>query len=236
MDVYKEETESYSTDNEEEWDADTKESILKEKTICCKNQCMLSFDDQFKCRLKSDLSKLSKKEKYIFLFGMISINEDKKNDPTISKSSKYFQYTVKEYGIPRTVCKSAFVSMHDTTPSLVRTLCLKMNQDHLIPTDKRGRQDQQATISDEKKESIKTHFFKTLESPNIFKCSKKRSGQPNITQLWLDYKKKHVGILSRSTYTKYIRSFLTEDILSKFFCANEAHLILIQLNNKYKEH
>jgi len=43
------------------------------------------------------------------------------------------------------------------------------------------------------------------------------------------------GHLSRSTYTKYIRSFLTPDILSKFMCANEAQLLLIQVK-KYRKH
>lgn len=159
-----ENVEFYHTDHEEDWDEDAKEDYVG--SVCCMNQCLSSFDNQFKCRLKSDLSELNNKEKHIFLFGMISINEEKKNDPKITKSSKYFQYTVREYGVSRIVCKTAFIAIHDTTQSLVRTLCKKMSQNYLVPTDKRGRHEQ-TTIPEEMKESIKTHFFKTIDSPNV---------------------------------------------------------------------
>jgi len=125
------------------------------------------FDDEFKNRVKSDLSQLKSFEKNIYLFAMISINEKKINATKIIKSSKYFQYAVKHYGVTRSVCKSAFVTLHDTTLSMVRTLCMKMTIGHTIPTDDRGKHNNRLTISDETKDAIKEHFFSILKSPNV---------------------------------------------------------------------
>lgn len=43
-----------------------------------------------------------------------------------------------------------------------------------------------------------------------------------------------LGHLSRSTYSKYVSSFLTPEILQKFMCANEAKLILLEIK-KYEK-
>jgi len=98
---------------------------------------------------------------------MISIDENKINATKIVKSSKYFQYAVKHYGVTRSVCKTAFVILHDTTPSLLRTLCTKMTIGHVIPTDNRGKHSNRMTISDETKVAIKEHFFGVLKSPTV---------------------------------------------------------------------
>lgn len=134
---------------------------------CCLLKCMMNFDDEFKSRLKLDLSKISKSEKRIYLFAMISINEERINCSKMSKSSKYFHYTVKEYGVSRSVCKKAFLILHDTTPALLRTLCNQLSTNHLIPVDKRGRHHKRATIPEETKELIKSHFFQTMDSPDV---------------------------------------------------------------------
>lgn len=131
---------------------------------CCKDKCLLMFDDEFKARLKSDLSTLSFLEKRIYLFAMISINEKKKNSGV---KSKFFQYSVKEYGVFRPVCKIAFISIHNITQSTVRNLCDKMIDNQLIPTDKRGKHEKHPTIPESIKESIKTHLINTLESPDV---------------------------------------------------------------------
>jgi len=98
---------------------------------------------------------------------MISINENKINATKIIKSSKYFQYAVKYYGVNQSVCKSAFVILHDTTPALVRTLCMKMTVGHITPVDGRGKHNNRLTVSDETKTAIKEHFFSILKSPNV---------------------------------------------------------------------
>jgi len=134
---------------------------------CCSKNCLTLFDNKYKCQLQNSLSRLKSFEKSLYLYGMISINEDKKNATKIIKSSKYFQYAVKHYGVTRTVCKSAFVTLHDTTPSLVRTLCMKMTVGHILPTDNRGKHNNRLTISDETKVVIKEHFFSILKSPNV---------------------------------------------------------------------
>jgi len=160
----------YDTGNQEEYDTDAeydKKPLVKTDDNCCSNKCLFMFDDEFKTRLKTDLSQLQRFEKHIYLFAMISIDENKINATKIIKSSKYFQYAVKHYGVTRSVCKSAFVTLHDTTPSLVRTLCMKMTIGHIIPTDNRGKHDNRLTIPDETKVAIKDHFFSILKSPNV---------------------------------------------------------------------
>lgn len=132
--------------------------------ICCKDKCLLMFDDEFRTQLNSDLSTLSFLEKRIFLFSMISIDEKKKKSGV---NSRVFQYSVKEYGILRSVCKIAFISLHNTTQSMVRNLCYKMIANQLIPIDKRGKHKKQQTIPEPAKELIKTHLFDTLNSPDV---------------------------------------------------------------------
>ncbi|VVC40918.1 Hypothetical protein CINCED_3A006661 [Cinara cedri] len=220
----------YFSDFNEDTDADDDTMTRDEDDFeyCCTDKCLSTFDDEFKSRLKSDLSQLSASEKHIYLFAMISISKEKKSC-TKPKSNFQFNYTVKEYGITRYVCKSAFMSLHDTTHAHVRTLCKKMSENNLIPKDKRGRHEKQPTISEDMKEQVKSHFFKILETPTIFKCAKKAFGEPNITKLWLDFKKNH-GHIARSTYSKYIRQCITTETLTKFMCANEARNILNQMN------
>lgn len=162
----------YETDDQEEDDTDAEyDNPPSPKTEfgvnCCTNKCLLMFDDEFKTRFKMDLSLLQKFEKNIYLFAMISINRNKINATKIIKSSKYFQYAVKHYGVNQSVCKTAFVILHDTTPSLVRTLCMKMTIGHNTPTDNRGRHNNRSTIPDETKVAIKEHFFSILKSPNV---------------------------------------------------------------------
>jgi len=161
----------FDTDDQEE-DSDAEydnppSSKTEVDDNCCSNKCLLRFDDEFKTRLKSDLSQLQRFEKHIYLFAMISIDRNKINATKIVKSSKYFQYAVKHYGVTQSVCKSAFVILHDTTPSLVRTLCTKMTIGHIIPTDNRGKHSNRMTIPDETKDAIKEHFFSILKSPNV---------------------------------------------------------------------
>ncbi|XP_060861477.1 uncharacterized protein LOC132938575 [Metopolophium dirhodum] len=222
----------YDSDDQEEDDTDAEyDNPPSPKTDCCSNKCLLTFDDEFKTRLKTDMSQLQNFEKKIYLFAMISINESKINATKIIKSSKYFQYTVKYYGVNQSVCKSAFVILHDTTPALVRTLCMKMAVGHITPVDGRGKHSNRLTVSDETKNAIKEHFFSILKSPDIFKCAKKNLGQPNISQLWISFKQEH-GHVSRSTYTKYIQSLLTPEVVSNFMCANKAKQILQYINKK----
>lgn len=147
---------------------DVKKSILKtDDDSCCLLKCLTQFDDEFKSRLKLDLSKISKPEKRIYLFAMISINEERISCKNMTKSAKYFQYTVKDYGVLRSVCKTAFLILHDTTPALLRTLCNQLSTNHLVPVDKRGRHTKRATIPEETKELIKSHFFQTMDSPSV---------------------------------------------------------------------
>lgn len=134
---------------------------------CCKHKCISMFDDEFKLRLKSDLSRLDRSARHVYLFAMISIGEEKKHLGKVVKSAKAFQYAVKEYGVLRYVCKTAFILLHDTTLSLVRTLCKKMATNHLIPSDNRGRHENRHTISVKTQEQIKVHFFETLHSPDV---------------------------------------------------------------------
>jgi len=155
---------NYDSDADDDQEEDFKKSTDEN---CCLNKCLFMFDENFKTNLKMDLSRLKSFEKSLYLYGMISINEDKKNATKIIKSSKYFQYAVKHYGVTRSVCKSAFVTLHDTTPSLVRTLCMKMAIGHIIPTDDRGKHNNRLTIPDETKVAIKDHFFSILKSPNV---------------------------------------------------------------------
>lgn len=154
-------------------DIDDDETINDEDDFhyCCTDKCLSTFDDEFKSRLKSDLSQLSSSEKHIYLFAMISINNEKKSCTKPSKSYFQFQYTVKEYGITRYVCKSAFMSLHDTTHAHVRTLCKKMSENNLIPKDKRGRHENQPTISEKMKEQVKLHFFQIMETPTVSKLT-----------------------------------------------------------------
>lgn len=158
----------FKEDDDSEAEYDNNQSLDTDvDDICCSNKCLLTFDDEFKDRLKMDMSRLQRFEKHIYLFAMISIDENKINATKIIKSSKYFQYAVKHYGVNRSVCKSAFVTLHDTTLSLVRTLCMKMTIGHIIPTDNRGKHNNRLTIPDETKVAIKEHFFSILKSPNV---------------------------------------------------------------------
>lgn len=134
---------------------------------CCKHNCLSEFDDEFKSKLKYDLSLLSNPEKRIYLFALISINESRMCSSKKTKSTKYFEYTVKEYGISRFVCKTAFIALHGTTLSFVRTLHTKMVEGCLIPTDNRGKQQQRVISMLNTKALIKDHLFSILESPNV---------------------------------------------------------------------
>lgn len=198
------------SDLQEDTDADDDDD---DDNYCCSDKCLSAFDDEFKSRLKSELSQLSSSEKHIYLFAMISINKEAKSRTKPSKSYFQFHYTVKEYGITRYVCKSAFMTLHETTHAHVRTLCKKMSENNLIPKDKRGRHEKQPTISENMKQQVKVHFYQTMESSNvsellilstipmiylkcyfacvsqIFQCAKTHCGEPNISKLWLDFKK-----------------------------------------------
>lgn len=131
---------------------------------CCKDKCLSMFDDEFKTRLKSDLSTLSFLEKRIFLFALININEKKQKSGV---KSKFFEYSVKEYGVLRSVCKIAFISIHNITQATVRTLCEKMIDNHLVPTDKRGKHENHHSLPESIKELIRMHLINTLESPDV---------------------------------------------------------------------
>lgn len=157
----------YTQDNTTDYDNETIINV-DNSVNCCADKCLLTFDDEFKVRLKCDLSQLSASEKNIYLFAMISITKEMKSC-TKSKSFFLFQYSVKEYGITRYVCKSAFISLHDTTHAHVRTLCKKMSENNLIPKDKRGRHEKQPTITEEMKELVKVHFFQVLDTPTVSK-------------------------------------------------------------------
>lgn len=139
--------------------------VMDKSEICCTNKCMLLFDDDFKKCLKDKLSSLNKMEKQIYLFAMISINEEEINSSSRVKSSKYFKYTVKEYGVSRSVCKTAFIELHDTTPAFVRTICIKMSKNHLLPTDDRGKHRKGENV--ELKSLIEKHLLEILESPDV---------------------------------------------------------------------
>lgn len=141
------------------------EHVMDKSEICCTNKCMLLFDDDFKTCLKDKLSLLNRMEKQIYLFAMISINEEKKNSSLRMKSSKYFEYTVKEYGVSRSVCKTAFIELHDTTPAFVRTICIKMSKKHLLPLDERGKHRKGENVK--LKDSIEKHLLEILESPYV---------------------------------------------------------------------
>ncbi|CAI6367475.1 unnamed protein product [Macrosiphum euphorbiae] len=197
---------------------------------CCTNKCLLMFDDEFKTRFKTEMSLLQKFEKDIYLFAMISINRNKINATKIVKSSKCFQYAFKHNGVNQSVCKSAFVILHDTTPTVVRTLCMKMKLGHNTPVDGRGKHSNRLTISDQTQVAIKEHLFSILRSPNmISKCAKKNLGQPNISKLWISFKQEH-GHIVRSTYTRYIQTLLTPNVVSSFMCANQAKQITQYIN------
>lgn len=159
------------TDEDDSDDPDhLAEGELRKPSVdeCCRNMCLARFDDDFKSSLKSDLSRLSRTEKLIYLFSMLSVNEKVRGrQKGTTKSSKHFEYIVKEYGVPRPVCKTAFITMHDTTPGMVRNLCVKMAGGYLIPTDQRGKHERQPTISEQTKELIKSHFSETLQSNTV---------------------------------------------------------------------
>lgn len=157
----------YYVDSDDENYSNTEPIDNKIESYCCSNKCLWLFDDEFKSCLKNSLSLLSNSEKRIYLFAMISMNEEKKMSKPTLKSSKFFQYSVKEYGISRSVCKNAFISLHNTTLAMVRTLCLKMRANFLIPTDKRGKHEKQPAISERMRFTIKEHLLQILESPDV---------------------------------------------------------------------
>lgn len=134
---------------------------------CCKHRCLTVFDDDFKKRLISDLSLLDKSAMDVYLFAMMSIKEKKKRCGKVVKSS--FQYAIKEYGVMRYVCKTAFIVLHGITLGLVRTLRTKMATNHLIPFDHRGRHENRQSIPTETQDQIKIHFFETINSPKVRK-------------------------------------------------------------------
>lgn len=155
------------TDADEDDDDNNDDDNNDDDNYCCTDKCLSTFDDEFKSCLKSELSQLSSSEKHIYLFAMISKNTGTKSRSKPSKSFFQFHYTVKEYGITRYVCKSAFMSLHEATHAQIRTLCKKMSDNNLIPKDKRGRHEKQQTISENMKQQMKSHFYQTLESSNV---------------------------------------------------------------------
>lgn len=150
---------------------DVKTTIIKTEDLnnkCCIKFCLAKFDIEFKLHLKTTLSNLTSLEKRIYLFGMISINEKKQNCSNLIKtSSKLYNYGVKKYGVLEHVCKQAFIELHDTTTTVVRTLCNKMLAKQLIPLDKRGKHGKKPTLPEQIVELIEAHLYATLESPTV---------------------------------------------------------------------
>lgn len=141
---------------------------VTENKYCCTKFCLTQLDDEFKSKLKSFLSKLSRSEKQIFLFGMISLNEKKhSNSKPVQKSAKNFQYSIKKNGVLWDVCKIAFIELHDTTIHVIRNLCMKMLKKDLVPFDDRGKHDNTSSISEKTKNLIETHFFTILKTPSV---------------------------------------------------------------------
>ncbi|XP_050443539.1 uncharacterized protein LOC126847393 [Adelges cooleyi] len=216
--------------SEDSIEEDSKVDLLTKSVsseLCCGCNCIRMFDQEFKKRLLIEMSRLSDSEKRIYLFALISLKEQKKFNSVKPKPTKVFQYSIKEYGVTRVICKNSFITLHGTTIALVRNLCHKMRSNCLFPTDKRGKHEKRPTIPDKMKEQIRLHFFSILDSPVIFSCAKKL-GKPNVSKMWMHFIKNH-GHIARSTYTKYIASLLTPEVRMKYMCANEAKLILQEL-------
>lgn len=159
------------SDGEEIADRENVKPRVKNKNDanCCQKLCLSNFDVGFRSRLKSSMSKLGKSEKQIYLFGMISISEDKRFRPgSVKTSSRLFRYGVRRRGEMSFVCKTAFIDLHDTTVTVVRTLCAKMmNKSVLIPSDNRGRHQSHYFIPEPTQELIETHFYAVLESTSV---------------------------------------------------------------------
>lgn len=154
------------TDTDTDTDFETKSSQLEPNVIgdyCCQKKCLSMFNDDFKSRLKSDLLKIPCKEKKIYLFALISKKFNMNNKMSLTQ----FDYTVKEYGISRSVCRNAFIILHDTTPGLVRSLCNKISTNYVIPSVNRRLNVKYSTIPQETRELIKSHFHDVFKSPNV---------------------------------------------------------------------
>lgn len=169
-------------DGEEIADLENVKPAIKNKNEgnadCCHKVCLSNFDVSFRSHLKSSLSKLNKSEKQIYLFGMISINEDKQFRPgSVKTSSKLFKYGVRKNGEMFYVCKTAFMDLHATTVNAVRTLCSKMmNKNILIPSDNRGKHQKHYFIPESTQELIEAHFYSILESTSVSLCHLSRVG------------------------------------------------------------
>lgn len=159
---------NYDTEDLEDMDTQVDSTMSQSpNSMCCISNCLKMFDEEFKSRLKYELSLLSKSEKRIYLFAMISIKDGKHSNGTVLKFSKMFEYTVKEYGVSRLVCKTAFVILHDSSMSMIRTLCNKMCAKFLIPTDERGKHNNKHALPEDMQELIRIHFLSILESPAV---------------------------------------------------------------------
>lgn len=141
---------------------------VAENKYCCTKFCLTQLDHEFKSKLKSFLSKLSRSEKQIFLFGMISLDEKKhSSSKPVQKSAKNFQYHIKINGVLWGVCKIAFIDLHDTTIHVIRNLCMKMLKKDLVPFDDRGKHDNMSSISEKTKNLIETHVYTILKTPSV---------------------------------------------------------------------
>lgn len=154
------------TDDEDSDDSDDDKEMVHGRGYCCSRRCESMFDDEFKSLLKSSMSKLSISEKRIHLFTMITV--DKKKPLRKKKGAKprpCFEYVVKEYGVLRGVCKTAFVRLHGASLSMVRHMRDQVHK--ILPTDQRGKHGRKTTVPKETQELIKSHLFKVLESPTV---------------------------------------------------------------------
>lgn len=141
---------------------------VTENKYCCTKFCLTQLDDEYKSKLKSYLSKLSRSEKQIFLFGMISLDGKKhSSSKPVQKSAKNFQYNIKINGVLWGVCKIAFIELHGTTIHVIRNLCMKMLKKDLVPFDDRGKHDNLSSISEKTKNLIETHFYTILKTPSV---------------------------------------------------------------------
>lgn len=153
------------TDEEDSDDDDDQEKV-HDPGYCCSRRCESMFDDEFKSLLKSSMSKLSLSEKRIHLFTMITV--DHRNPIRKKKCAKprpCFEYVVKEYGVSRSVCKTAFIRLHGASLSMVRRTCDQALE--ILPLDRRSKNGKKTTVPKETQKLIKSHLFSVLESPTV---------------------------------------------------------------------
>lgn len=130
----------------------------------CEKKCFVVVPERVRNEIQRNYQQVmvTKKEKNLYLYGLIQITRKKSNRPN-SRSS--FAYFVRVDGLLTNICRQAFLNIHGISFATVRTLIGKLEAGVICPYDK--REQTRNRISEETKSRVKDHIESLLNIESV---------------------------------------------------------------------